>query len=107
MKAAKYFLCGMAVAALVLGSRLESAAQNVTYDEILHSATHPEDWLTYGGNYAVAAIFRAQANQQDECGFAEVEVGLPAAASGNIRIFSDRRGRDDVCDRAADHGDGA
>ena len=52
MKAAKYFLCGMAVAALVLGSRLESAAQSVTYDEILHSATHPEDWLTYGGNYA-------------------------------------------------------
>jgi alcohol dehydrogenase (cytochrome c) len=52
MKAAKYFLCGMAVAALVVGSRLESAAQNVTYDEILHSASHPEDWVTYGGNYA-------------------------------------------------------
>ncbi len=52
MSAAKYFLCGVAVAALVLGSRLESAAQNVTYDEILHSASHPEKWITYGGNYA-------------------------------------------------------
>ena len=52
MNVAKYFLCGVAVAALVLGSRLESAAQNVNYDEILHSASHPENWITYGGNYA-------------------------------------------------------
>jgi alcohol dehydrogenase (cytochrome c) len=52
MKGAKYFLCGLAVTALVLGSRVESAAQNVTYDQILHSASHPEDWITYGGNYA-------------------------------------------------------
>src|ERR1700727_798076 len=36
----------------VLGARLESAAQDVTYDQILHSASHAEDWLTYGGNYA-------------------------------------------------------
>jgi glucose dehydrogenase len=52
MKAAKYIFCGVALLALVLGSRLQSLAQNVTYDEILHSASHPEDWLTYGGNYA-------------------------------------------------------
>jgi alcohol dehydrogenase (cytochrome c) len=52
MKAAKFIFCGFALLAFVLGSRLESRAQNVTYDEILHSATHPEDWLTYGGNYA-------------------------------------------------------
>jgi len=52
MKAAKYFLWGAAVTALVLGSRADCAAQSVTYDEILHSASHPEDWLTYGGNYA-------------------------------------------------------
>ncbi|MBZ5693888.1 MAG: PQQ-dependent dehydrogenase, methanol/ethanol family [Acidobacteriia bacterium] len=52
MKATKYILCGLAVLALVLGSRLTSLAQNVTYDEILHSASHPEDWVTYGGNYA-------------------------------------------------------
>ncbi len=52
MNTAKYILCGAAVAALMLGARLESRAQNVTYDEILHSASHPEDWLTYGGNYA-------------------------------------------------------
>ena len=52
MKAGNVLLCGAALAVLVLGSRGESAAQNVTYDEILHSASHPEDWLTYGGNYA-------------------------------------------------------
>ena len=52
MRAAKYFLCGAALAGLVLGARLESAAQDVTYDQILHSASHAEDWLTYGGNYA-------------------------------------------------------
>ncbi|HKV04678.1 MAG TPA: PQQ-dependent dehydrogenase, methanol/ethanol family [Candidatus Acidoferrales bacterium] len=52
MNGAKYFLWGAALAALVLGSQLESAAQNVTYEEIRHSASHPGDWLTYGGNYA-------------------------------------------------------
>ncbi|MGA8766552.1 MAG: PQQ-dependent dehydrogenase, methanol/ethanol family [Candidatus Acidiferrales bacterium] len=52
MNAAKYFLCGAAVAALVVGSRIESAAQNVPYERILNSASHPEDWITYGGNYA-------------------------------------------------------
>jgi alcohol dehydrogenase (cytochrome c) len=52
MKAVRYFICGAALAALVLGGRMEMRAQNVTYDEILHSASHPEDWLTYGGNYS-------------------------------------------------------
>jgi alcohol dehydrogenase (cytochrome c) len=52
MNAAKCFLCGAAVAALVLGARMESAAQNVSYEEIVHAASHPDDWLTYGGNYA-------------------------------------------------------
>jgi len=52
MKAAKFFLLAAAVGALVLGSRWESAAQNVPYERILNSASHPGDWLTYGGNYA-------------------------------------------------------
>ena len=52
MKAANFIFCGFALLALVLGSRLQSSAQSVTYDEILHSASHPDDWLTYGGNYA-------------------------------------------------------
>jgi alcohol dehydrogenase (cytochrome c) len=52
MKAAKYLLCGAVLAALALGGRTELRAQNVSYDEILHSASHPDDWLTYGGNYA-------------------------------------------------------
>ena len=52
MKAAKYWLCGAALASLALGAGMELRAQNVTYDEILHASSHPEDWLTYGGNYA-------------------------------------------------------
>ncbi len=52
MRTTKYIFCGFVLVALLLGSRLTSWAQNVTYDEILHAASHPEDWLTYGGNYA-------------------------------------------------------
>ncbi|MGD0957805.1 MAG: PQQ-dependent dehydrogenase, methanol/ethanol family [Candidatus Acidiferrales bacterium] len=52
MRTTKYILCGLILLALVLGSRLTSWAQNVTYDEILHAANHPENWLTYGGNYS-------------------------------------------------------
>ena len=52
MRTTKYIFCGFVVVALLLGSRLTSWAQNVTYDEIVHAASHPEDWLTYGGNYA-------------------------------------------------------
>ena len=48
----RWILCGFALLALVLGSCAQSGAQDVTYDEILHSASHPQDWLTYGGNYA-------------------------------------------------------
>ena len=57
MKAAKPIAWGFAVLALFWGAK--AGAQNppvgeagVTYDEILHSANHPGDWLTYGGNYA-------------------------------------------------------
>jgi len=52
MKAAKFIVCSLALVTLLLGSRMRSWAQNVTYDRILHAADHPEDWLTYGGNYA-------------------------------------------------------
>jgi len=52
VRTTKYILCGLILLALVLGSRLTSWAQNVTYDEILHAANHPENWLTYGGNYS-------------------------------------------------------
>jgi alcohol dehydrogenase (cytochrome c) len=52
VRTTKYILCGFVLLALVLGSRLTSWAQNVTYDQILHAASHPEDWLTYGGNYS-------------------------------------------------------
>lgn len=54
MKTTKHLLCSFAVLALLLGLGLVCAAQDgidVTYDEILHAASHPSDWLTYGGNY--------------------------------------------------------
>ncbi|HEV3481640.1 MAG TPA: PQQ-dependent dehydrogenase, methanol/ethanol family [Candidatus Acidoferrales bacterium] len=54
MKTRKLILCGFAVFAL-LGLGFVCAAQdniNVTYDEILHAASHPSEWLTYGGNYS-------------------------------------------------------
>lgn len=44
--------CGL-VLGLVLGCHaVARAQQNVTYDDILHAAEHPQDWLTYGGNYS-------------------------------------------------------
>lgn len=51
MKATKAIAyCAALLVFLGCGSKLW--AQNATYDQILHSASHPEDWLTYGGNYA-------------------------------------------------------
>ncbi len=55
MKTTKHLLGSFAVLALLLGLGFVSAAQDgidVTYDEILHAASHPSDWLTYGGNYS-------------------------------------------------------
>ena len=52
MRAAKPIACGFVLLGLLAGARANLWAQNVTYDEILHSGSHPEDWLTYGGNYA-------------------------------------------------------
>jgi len=50
MRAAKLMGSGLVLLAVLAGARLR--AQNVSYDEILHSASHPENWMTYGGNYA-------------------------------------------------------
>jgi alcohol dehydrogenase (cytochrome c) len=52
VKTSKYILYGFVLLGLLLGSRVRSWAQNVTYDDILHSSDRPQDWLTYGGNYA-------------------------------------------------------
>jgi alcohol dehydrogenase (cytochrome c) len=52
MTAWKSIAFGAVLLGFLGGSVVRSAAQNVTYDEILHSASHPSDWLTYGGNYA-------------------------------------------------------
>ena len=50
MRAAKLIAGGVMLLAALAGTR--SRAQNVTYEDILHSTSHPENWVTYGGNYA-------------------------------------------------------
>ena len=52
MKASRLLVFGFSLLLLVVASRATSWAQNVTYDETLHSASRPENWITYGGNYA-------------------------------------------------------
>jgi alcohol dehydrogenase (cytochrome c) len=52
MKSLKYSFFGLVLIGLLLSSSSLSIAQNVTYDDILHSSTQPENWLTYGGNYS-------------------------------------------------------
>jgi len=50
MRAAKLIASGVVLLAVLAGARL--SAQSVTYEDILHSTSHPENWVTYGGNYA-------------------------------------------------------
>jgi alcohol dehydrogenase (cytochrome c) len=52
MKAAKYILCGLGLIALLLVGQNAARAQDVSYDDILHSSSQPQNWITYGGNYA-------------------------------------------------------
>jgi alcohol dehydrogenase (cytochrome c) len=52
MKSLKYSFFGLVLMGLLLSSSLFALAQNVTYDDILHSSTQPENWVTYGGNYS-------------------------------------------------------
>jgi alcohol dehydrogenase (cytochrome c) len=52
MKIAKYISFGAVLVALVLGVAAATRAQDVSYNDILHANEHPDDWLTYGGNYA-------------------------------------------------------
>jgi len=52
MKGSRLLRYGFVFLGLIFGVGAISWAQNVTYEEILHSASHPENWITYGGNYA-------------------------------------------------------
>lgn len=53
MKFFRYVTYALALLALLLGCRTAALAQRtITYDEILHASQHPQDWLTYGGNYS-------------------------------------------------------
>lgn len=52
MKARTLVLYGFILLALVAAMNVRSYAQAVTYDDIVHAASHPEDWLTYNGDYS-------------------------------------------------------
>ncbi|MDE3169348.1 MAG: PQQ-binding-like beta-propeller repeat protein, partial [Acidobacteriota bacterium] len=53
MKSLRCVFHGLGVMALAVGCLATARAQsNITYDQILHAAQHPQDWLTYGGNYS-------------------------------------------------------
>lgn len=52
MKAARYILCGFGLVALLMAAQNTARAQDVTYEDILHSSSQPQNWITYGGNYA-------------------------------------------------------
>jgi alcohol dehydrogenase (cytochrome c) len=53
MKSFKYIFYASALLALALPCGTTALAQqNISYDEILHADQHPQDWLTYGGNYS-------------------------------------------------------
>ena len=53
MRSRKFISHCAVMLGLVLGcGAMARAQQNVTYDQILHTAEHPQDWLTYGGNYS-------------------------------------------------------
>ncbi len=53
MRSWKFIFNCAAVLGLVLACHATARAQrNITYDEILHASQHPQDWLTYGGNYS-------------------------------------------------------
>ena len=110
MKTTKRIVCSFAVLALLLGLGLVCAAQqdgiDVTYDEILHAASHPSDWVTYGGNYSSQRFSELKQINKQNVNTLKLRWHLPAPANGHLRIFSDRRGRRDVCDRAANHSDG-
>lgn len=52
MKSLQYVAYAGVLAALLLAGWSSALAQNVTYDDILHSSAQPQNWITYGGNYS-------------------------------------------------------
>ncbi|HTZ99495.1 MAG TPA: PQQ-dependent dehydrogenase, methanol/ethanol family [Candidatus Aquilonibacter sp.] len=48
----KTFTYALSFFALVLSAAPRSAAQDVTYDQLLHADKTPQDWLMYGGDYS-------------------------------------------------------
>jgi alcohol dehydrogenase (cytochrome c) len=48
----KTFLCALAFAASLFLALPQSRAQDVTYDQLLHADSTPQNWLMYGGDYS-------------------------------------------------------
>ena len=52
MRICRLVFSGVVMGALLLGSQLRLGAQDVPYEEILHASSHPQDWVTFGGDYS-------------------------------------------------------
>jgi len=53
MKSLKHIWYVLVLLALLLWGPFRSLAQHVNYEDILHSASQPQNWLTYGGDYSL------------------------------------------------------
>ena len=52
MKSLRLISTAVVALAILLSASSACRAQNVTYEDILHSSAHPENWITYGGNFS-------------------------------------------------------
>ncbi|MGH9716382.1 MAG: pyrroloquinoline quinone-dependent dehydrogenase [Candidatus Acidiferrales bacterium] len=82
MRRAKYMLIFFALA-LGLAARLP--AQDVSYQRILHSDDEPQNWLTYGGNYASQRFSRLkQINTKNVSQLKVAWIYQPSRAVANV-----------------------
>ncbi|HVB85852.1 MAG TPA: PQQ-dependent dehydrogenase, methanol/ethanol family [Candidatus Dormibacteraeota bacterium] len=70
---------------LTFGIFARAFAQDVPYQKILHSDDHPQDWLTYGGNYASQRFSRlAQINTKNVSQLKVAWIYQPSRAVANV-----------------------
>jgi alcohol dehydrogenase (cytochrome c) len=61
----KTFLCALAFIGSLFLAPARSCAQDVTYQQLLHADSTPQDWLMYGGDYSSQRFSRlTQINRQ-------------------------------------------
>ncbi len=62
----KTCLCALAFAASLFLALSQSRAQDVTYDQLLHADSTPQNWLMYGGDYSSQRFSRlTQINREN------------------------------------------